>query len=269
MITDCEERLLKKFDPNQNFLWMWNPSKGKSGGILVGVNIELYDVGSFRRREYMLQLNLWDKVNKLKWNLLIVYGAAQEENKVAFLFELSNFCSSNFEPLLIGGDFNIIRYANEKNTKDGVHRHTDLFNSLIHFYELREIDMTGGMYTWPNNQGFPVLEKLDRILVTKEWEDIFPKAMVKKLPREISDHNPLIISSGICDKAPFIHFKFDLNWLKNPVYYQKVEEIWNKPCRTKLILDKIQQKLKLFKQYFKGWGFNVQGEMRKKGKKTS
>ena len=30
------------------------------------------------------------------------------------------------------------------------------------------------------------------------------------------------------------------------------------------MLDKIQQKLKMFKQYFKGWGFNLQGELRKK-----
>lgn len=142
---------------------------------------------------------------------MIVYGVAQEENKVAFLSELSRFCSSNSKPLLIGEDFNLIRYANEKNTKDGVHRHTNIFNSLIHFYELREINMAGGMYTWSNNQECPVLEKLDRILATKDWEDIFPQAMVRKLVREISDHNPLIISSGVCEKTPFIQFKFDLN----------------------------------------------------------
>lgn len=29
-------------------------------------------------------------------------------------------------------------------------------------------------------------------------------------------------------------------------------------------MDKIQQKLKLIKQYFKGWGFHLQGDFRKK-----
>jgi endonuclease/exonuclease/phosphatase family metal-dependent hydrolase len=43
--------------------------------------------------------------------------------------------------------------------------------------------------------GNPTLEKLDRILASKNWEDIFPNVLVKKLSREISDHNPLIISS--------------------------------------------------------------------------
>lgn len=31
-----------------------------------------------------------------------------------------------------------------------------------------------------------------------------------------------------------------------------------KPYKAKTPLDKIQQKLKLVEQYFKGWGFNLQ-----------
>ena len=140
------------------------------------------------------------------------------------------------------------------------------FNSVIQFYELRELYMNGGLYTWSNNQENPILEKLDRILVTREWEDLFPQAMVNRLSSEVLDHNPLIISSGKKVGMPFIQFKFDLNWFNNPEFYPLVVKIWNKPCRAKSSLDKIQQKLKLFKQYFKGWGFNLQGELRKKRK---
>jgi len=48
-----------------------------------------------------------------------------------------------------------------------------------------------------------------------------------------------------------------------------VEKNWSKPCRAKSALDKIQQKLKLFKQFFKGWGFSLQGELRRKKEKIS
>jgi hypothetical protein len=34
--------------------------------------------------------------------------------------------------------------------------------------------------------------------------------------------------------------------------------------RAKTSIDKIQQKLKMIKQYFKGWGLNLQSELRKK-----
>ena len=98
------------------------------------------------------------------------------------------------------------------------------------------------------------MEKLDRILISKSWEDIFPLAVVRKLPREISDHNPLIISTGVPRNRTNNQFKFDLSWLKNPEFYSLVDKIWSKPCKAKSALDKIQQKMKLIKQFFKGWG---------------
>jgi hypothetical protein len=77
---------------------------------------------------------------------------------------------------------------------------------MIHFYELRELVMNGGIFTWSNNQDPPILEKLDKILVTKECEDIFPQVCVNKSPREISDHNPLVLTTGKCDNLPHIQF---------------------------------------------------------------
>ena len=47
MIADYSDSLLRKFDANQDYLWMGNPSRGKSGGILVGILLERFDVGSF------------------------------------------------------------------------------------------------------------------------------------------------------------------------------------------------------------------------------
>lgn len=264
MTKFCDEKITRKFDSQKDYLWLCNPSKGKSGGILVGIRLEFYDVGAFSQGEYMMLVNLWDKINKVKWNIIVVYGTAHEENKVQFLAELSNFCSKSNEPTLIGGDFNIIRFSIERNIFNGISRHSVMFNTLINFHELREIVMTGGLYTWSNNQDPPLLEKLDRILVSKAWEDIFSNAMVKKLPRDVSDHNPLIISSGPIKMPKKLQFRFENSWISNPDFLPAVKKIWDKPCNASSTLDKIQQKLKLFKQYFKGWGFNLQGELRKR-----
>lgn len=57
MIQSCVDKILRKFDAQQDYLWMNNPSKGKSGGILVGIKTDLYDVGSFQQGEFMLQMN--------------------------------------------------------------------------------------------------------------------------------------------------------------------------------------------------------------------
>jgi hypothetical protein len=62
-------------------------------------------------------------------------------------------------------------------------------------YELREIYISGEQFTWSSNHKHPTLEKLDRVLMSSEWEDKFPYVQVYKLPREVSDHNPLVVST--------------------------------------------------------------------------
>lgn len=109
------------------------PPGGDLGGILSGVNMDTLEVGSFTEGKYMLQLDIWDKILKKKWNFINVYGAAKEENKTEFLAELARFCANNKEPFLLGGDFNINRFASEKNKNTGVRRHSDfLILSLPH-----------------------------------------------------------------------------------------------------------------------------------------
>jgi hypothetical protein len=46
---------------------------------------------------------------------VVVYGAAQPEPKDSFLAEFVNTYSSQTLPLMVGGDFNIIKSPYEKN----------------------------------------------------------------------------------------------------------------------------------------------------------
>jgi hypothetical protein len=47
--------------------------------------------------------------------------------------------------------------------------------------------------------------------MSKDWEDIFPLVMVKKLPREVSDHNPLILLTDSKAPTKSIQFRFELS----------------------------------------------------------
>jgi len=105
---------------------------------------------------------------KQKWDFINVYGAAHEENKLEFLTELARVCSGITIPYMLGSDFNIIRYASEKNKDSGVHRHAGLFNSIISTLDLLDIHMIGEKFTWSNNHSDPTLEILDRVLVNKD-----------------------------------------------------------------------------------------------------
>lgn len=106
-----------------------------------------------------------------------------------------------------------------------------------------------GGYTWSNNQENPTLERLDRFLVCKAWEKLFPMALVYKLLREHSSHNPIIISNNIKQPLKNLIFRFELSWLRNQEFLPKVKEIWEKPCHADTAFDRIQMRLKKVKQY--------------------
>ena len=82
IIENCDDSLLRRFEINQDFFWEWNPSQEKLGDILVGIRKYLHDVVSFKQGEFMQHMVLWDKSNKIKWILLIVYGATLEEKRM-------------------------------------------------------------------------------------------------------------------------------------------------------------------------------------------
>ena len=108
---------------------------------------------------------------------MVVYGPghepAHEDLKAGFLAELSVVCQGIDCPYIVGGDFNILRHVLEKNKPIILAHSSALFNSVIHTLCLREIHMAGGLYTWSDKRSVPTLEKMDRVLMSTCWENIF------------------------------------------------------------------------------------------------
>jgi hypothetical protein len=65
--------------------------------------------------DFCVKFHIRSKKDGFDWLLVPVYGAAQEEKKADFLSELVRTCDNEQLPLLIGGDFNILRRKEDKN----------------------------------------------------------------------------------------------------------------------------------------------------------
>jgi hypothetical protein len=162
----------------QDFLWHVKEPKGRSRGILLGIDVSRFDIGAIQEGDYYVKFHLCNKHDSFKWALVVVYGPAQDDQKQLFLAELVNMCSREALPILVGGDFNILRSPDEKNNTNYSDRWTFLFNADIDGLNLRELEMSGRKYTWANSREIPTYEKLDRILMTTEWEQHFPLSTV-------------------------------------------------------------------------------------------
>lgn len=100
---------LNHFCGEKDFFWNWTSPRGQSGGILFGVNLQTFDIGEITLGDYHIRFNVRNKEDGFEWVLIAVYGAAQSELKEAFLTEMVQLCNMDDKPLLVGGDFNIIR----------------------------------------------------------------------------------------------------------------------------------------------------------------
>jgi hypothetical protein len=137
--------------------------------------------------------------------MVSVYGAAQDA-------ELVRMCENDPLPIMVGGNFNIIRHQEEKINDNFNARWPFIFNTIIESLDLRELALSGRQFIWANHKENPTFENLDRVLASISWEQKFPLVTVRALTRAGSDHTPLLVNSGEQahrgNKAFFFHSNY-------------------------------------------------------------
>ena len=82
--------------------------------MLLSIKTDTMELLDHSDGEFHIKFNIRNKSDNFVWSLVAVYGAAQEEFKAAFLRELVNLAKDKSHPIIIGGDFNMLRYLREK-----------------------------------------------------------------------------------------------------------------------------------------------------------
>jgi hypothetical protein len=147
---------------------------GHSGGILLGVKEDTFEVDDMDHGEFFVSMALTHRCSNLIWEVIVVYGPADHRRSPTFLDELTSKVDHCTTPVMIAGDFNLIRSPEDKSSA-----HVDLprmwmFNDCIVDLALREITRAGARYTWSNNRVDPIRSVLDWVFVSVEWEMAFP-----------------------------------------------------------------------------------------------
>lgn len=258
---------LKNLCARRDFIWHCKEPRGRSGGILMGIDLSVFDIGVIDEGDFYVKFDLRNKNDGFKWVLVCVYGPAQDNLKEEFLAEMVNMVGRVTVPVLIGGDFNILRKSSEKNNDNFNPRWSFLFNAVIDGLNLMELELLNRQFTWANSRVNPTYEKLDRILVSTEWELHFPKASVVAHSRDISDHTPLLLNTG--DSLPSNiqpTFKFELGWLLREGFRDMVAQIWSQDWGGTSALEKWQNKIRKVRQHLRGWAKNISGSNKKEKK---
>jgi hypothetical protein len=128
-----------------------------------------------------------------------------------------------------------------------------LFNTIIDNFDLRDIELNGRQFTWGNSLPNPTNEKLDRVLMSTEWEVKYPLVSDQALDRGISDHMPLYIDTrSLIFSGGSKPFRFELSWFAHEDFFEKVVDMWNKPIKGNNSVQRWNLKLGALRSFLEG-----------------
>ena len=105
---------LQTLDNHDIYVRNWLPVVGTAGGLLVGINSDMFEVLNWSIHEFCVSCLLKTKNENFTWKLISVYGTTYDKHKLEFINELHNLLSGWSVPTLVACYFNLIRESCEK-----------------------------------------------------------------------------------------------------------------------------------------------------------
>jgi hypothetical protein len=188
MKEDFMDTELSEILGGQQLKWMWKGVKGHSRGLLMGIKEDKYEVEDYEVGNFYIGMVLRQRTTNFRWEHITVYGPTQHDKTIEFIAELSRTCMYDVLPIVLGGEFNVTISVKDKNNFNVDKGLIDIFNMFIDLNKLQEIGRSGPRYTLTNKQVNPTMMILDRILVSIDWESMFPMCFAWSKTRVGSDH---------------------------------------------------------------------------------
>jgi exonuclease III len=235
--------------------WAVCPSVGNSGGMLsiwrkssstlifsfvgegyVGVCLEwgverrrCFVVNVYSKCDLLVKRRLWETLTSVKMNL----GG-------------ENWCFL--------GDFNSVISREERrgvSHVDSFSQEMREFADFVENLELVDIPIIGRRFTWFHPSG-NAMSRIDRVLLSEEWIDVWGQNSLWVLPRDVLDHCPLLLKRNGFDWGPK-PFRFNNAWLDHKDFAKLVEEFWRLQRVEGWMGFVLKEKLKRLKIHLKDW----------------
>ena len=134
------------------------------------------------------------------------------------------------------------------------------FSAFISKQSLVDLPLVGGTFTRSNSREVASRSRLDRFLLSTDWEENFLSVCQRHLSRLLSDHFPILLEGGNLHggKKPF---RFENMWLKDEGFLERVSSWWETYLFQGTPSFSLANKLKMLKLDLKRWNVEEFGNI--------
>ncbi|XP_022013938.1 uncharacterized protein LOC110913414 [Helianthus annuus] len=225
---------------------------GRSGGLLSMWNPRIFKKELEVKNQNFIILKGRVTGEDVDMVIVNVYGSTLKANRRRMWEELLEAKNSIHGLWLILGDFNEVRYPEER------------FNSQFDIggaMSFNSFNMGGMKFTFLSGDGTN-LSKIDRMLVCENFTGRWLNASLLALNRDFSDHSPLILTTinNSFGPSPFRLFS---SWFSIPGFDEAVRRGLSKSSDSRFKDEAMAIKLKAIKEELKAWRKNRKEEEEK------
>ncbi|XP_077211531.1 uncharacterized protein LOC143846836 [Tasmannia lanceolata] len=232
LLSIIETKIMGVADTTVNKLWGRNnrgwvakEAVGSAGGVII-IWKEAFCVEEVSIKRFSITLLLSSTNWNENWKLTTVYGPAKARERSGLWVELKEIRDSCQGPWIVGGDFNTIRFPAEKSRLATINRSMRNLSNFIQDSQLIDLPLLGAKYTWSNNQDNLIMSRLDRVLISNEWDEAFPRICQSALPKPTSDYNPMMLEVSDYSGGPR-PFRLNLALCENPKLEELISKWWD------------------------------------------
>jgi exonuclease III len=227
-------------------------SLGASVGFITIWKGSLFDVEVVDQNLFGHTVHFRSKLTGHDWWLTNIYAPCSTKGREAFLAWFSDLEIDEDKLWIFLGDFNMIRYPENRNKPGGDPIRMLNFNSAISQLGLQEIPLKGQAFTWSNMQRLALPEKLDWCFVSHAWSSNFPATSAHTLVRGTSDHVPWVVNVQINVPKPPI-FRFENHWLQFKECHSIFQGSWSQVLFQPDPAKRLMAKFKRARKVLLGW----------------
>ncbi|XP_075662980.1 uncharacterized protein LOC142632471 [Castanea sativa] len=206
--------------------WVALDADQTAGGVLMMWDRRVLEKLEVMVGYFFVSVRWQDVRDGFVWACSGVYGPNHNKLRGQMWDELIGIQQYWDVPWCYIGDFNIVRFPSERLGGSRLTSAMETFSEFIEELNLKDLPLEGGSYTWYSGSDQPSMSRIDRALVSHDWEDHYPDVIQRVLPRLVSDQFPILVEARVITKGKS-PFRFENMWLKMAGFTDRVHSWWS------------------------------------------